>query len=377
MRLHLWLLAAAAIPGRVSDAQEIAPPLRALEAAARTDSLDPIAHYQLALGYLRERRHTEAETALRRAIGLDPKFAPARLGLAVVQDRHENYWRELKRQGGDSAVITELRSRNAELRRAFMLDPLVDIRVLGFADRRRMDLPPAIATGNYMGANFVMSTVERQLIGRRGRTIDSLSPGFLWMHGLVSAHAGVFGHAIVDLNASLRGLLRLEQADSVSPFPLPTNEVRYLLAAVHQRSGNRAQAIALYREVAEHDLGNWMAFVQLARLHEAGEEWSQAITARRSAINSNPEDPTLQLDLAASYLNGRFPARAESLLMDHEAVLATDPRLHYLLGRTRQVLGKRELALASLRRFLEIAPTRWEAAILDARNRIDSLTVAR
>ena len=374
MRVHA--IALTALLAANTLAAQNPPALDRLQATARTDSLDPQAHYQLGLGYLRDRQHDAADSAMRRAAQLDPRMAVARLGISVAQDRNRRYWDGLRRAGGDSAVTREKRNRDAELRRGFMLDPLVDIRVLAFADRERIDLPPDIASGNYAAASFYLQMLEGRLLAdrRAGGVRDSLPLWLLWSHGLAAAHAGQPIHSILDLSVLVRRMVAIEASgDSVRAFPLPTNDVRYVLAAVHLRTGNRTQALATFRQVAEQDIGHYMAQVQMARAHEAGQEWSQAIQSWRGAIAANPEDHTLQLDLAASLTNGRFHARAESVLVSYASELERDPRYYYVLGCVRQALNNKAGALEAFRRYLELAPARWSGGIADARRRMQEI----
>jgi tetratricopeptide (TPR) repeat protein len=305
-------------------------------------------------------------------IALNPRKGEAYLGLAVVQDQNKNFWHHVKDAGGDSAVAREHRDREADLRRGFLVDPLADIRILGYGDPHHYGLPPGLNTGNYRYAYNVANAVEGGL-RRRIHVRDSLPLGFLWWHGLLAAHANIYGDAIEDLALIIHRMQRIEENDSLHVVPLPINGIRYVLAAVQQRAGNRAQAIALYREVIENDVGNYMAQVQLAAVHEAGQEWSQAIEARRAAITANPDEPLLQLDLAATLFNARFTARAETALVNTGPVLRHDPRYLYLMGRVELALGKNDQARNAFTEFLTMAPSRWTDAIDDARKRLDNL----
>ena len=368
--IGLTLSLASARPAMTQDWRNLLPP-ESLEAHVRLDSLDPVARYELAISYLRRDRYNEAEAALRVAIRFDPRLAPAHLALAVVQDRNRDYWRNLRRQGGDSAVAREHRARREEARRAFLLDPLVDLSVLCFGNKDWYGMPDP---DHWAGYEPMYRDIDfiRTIALSRVQTVDSLPSGLLWMHGVLSAHTGRFQSAVQDISALLKRLLRLERADSLHPIPLPTNEVRYLLAAIQQNAGNSDDAIQLYRQVIENDVGNYMADVQLARVYEESQAWSQAVAARRAAIAANPDDPTLQIDLGASLIGARFPERAESVLVEAGLTLH-DPRLYYVLGRAQEAQHKREEARTSYETFLTMAPSRWAEAIADARRRVKQL----
>ncbi len=347
------------------------PVLDSLLARAARDSLDPASHYHAGLGLLRARRYDDAETAFRRAVALDPRHAPARLGIAVVQDRNRDHWRALRRRGGDSAVTRERGERDAEYRRAFLLDPFADPAPLFYANRHGApeDIPSELAA-----AYEALLNLEGLWFGHRNLpSSDSLPPGLLWLHGLVAAHTGHISHAIVDVNALLRVAQAHEQRDTIRTIPLRTNDFRYVLASLFVRMGDRTRAIILYREVLANDVGNFMANVRLAEVHAAGQEWSQAINARRAAVAANPDDPTLLVDLAGTLDDAGWHARAESILVDVGPTLPREPRLHYILGRARQAQSKNADARAAYETFLSLAPSRWTDEIADVRQRLAQL----
>jgi Tfp pilus assembly protein PilF len=80
LALVLGLVPAVASAQRV----RLMVPLVELERMAVRDSNDPVRHYDLALGYLLNRRPDEAERALQTALEIDPGNAAAHLALAYV-----------------------------------------------------------------------------------------------------------------------------------------------------------------------------------------------------------------------------------------------------------------------------------------------------
>jgi Tfp pilus assembly protein PilF len=346
--------------------------LDSLEARAARESLDAVAHYQVALGYLQRERFDRADSALRRALSLDPRYADAHLALAVAQDGNRRYWNQLQRRG-DSAVAAERLARASLMRRAFLLDPLVDIRVLAYADQRRGAAHPALremARQAQLGYGWLYLSLDRAMareLEHHGGLRDSVPPGLLWFHALAGARANQLPAAIQDMAALVRLSAAAQHGDSLQAFPLLTNEFRYILAALNQRAGRRTTAFALYREVLEQDVGNFMAYVQLARIHEEGEEWSQALQARRQAVAVNPEDPSLVRDLGMTLSKMQRYAEAESALVRARDLNPLDPVTHYELGLARLFLGNQSDGRASLATFLELAPSRLTAMIADAR----------
>ena len=348
-----------------------------LEAAVRTDSCDAAARYNLAIGYLSRNRFEQADSALLRAVALDPQFAVAYFALSLAQDRNERYWNQLRRQGGDSAVIREARRRVAFERKAFLIDPFVDVRLLGSVMRRgyvSLGVNSAIehlAEGDYIQAYQEFDRQLSYLMGTSSR--DSISASFLWLHSLAAAHTDHLAEATADVQSLLRKSLAHERDDSTHTEPLRTNEYRYMLATLHQRSGRTDQALALYQEVIANDIGNYMAHVQMARIYELQRDWDRALAERRAAAEVNPEDHTVLYDLGAAYTRAGRWADAEDPLARSRDMQPRYPRSWYALGVTRQQLGNSAGAREAFTGFLAIAPSRMSAQVNDARTRLAAL----
>lgn len=348
-----------------------------LEARARTDSCDAAAQYNVAVGYISRNRFDLADSALQRAVALDQQFALAYFALGLVQDRNDRYWSQLKRRGGDSAVARERERRDGMTRKAFLLDPFVDVRLMG-SMVRTAPYPNivilafnAFVEGNYAGAFNILDDAVQHYAERVN--IDSISGVVLWIHAIASAHTEHLPKAIADVESLLRTSLAREHSDSTQFTPLRTNEYRYMLAALRQRNGDHTTAQGLYRQVLENDIGNYMAHVQLARLHEAARDWPNAVRERRLATDVNPDDHTLVYDLGAALARAGQWNEAETALLRAEEMQPRYPRTWHALGVVEQQLGKREEARAALNRFLAIAPARFATQVADAQQRLAQL----
>ncbi len=352
-------------------------PVSELEARAQRDSCDAAALYNLAVGQLSQNRFDLADSTLQRAVALDPQFAVAYFAMALVQDRNDRFWDRLRRSGGDSAVVREARRRLAFERKAFLLDPFVDVRLMGSVWKRGWVSLGATSAfeqmiqGNYPRAYEEFDRVLRYVTDRNG--LDSISSGLLWLHALAAARTEHYPEAIADGEALLRQSLAHEHDDSTHTLPLRTNEYRYMLAALHQRAAHRNDAVRLYQEVVSNDLGNYMAHVQLARIYEAERNRPEAIRERQAALDANPEDHTLVYDLGATLARAGQWQQAEETLRQALQMQPRDARTSYTLGIVCQQLGKAEEARAAFTQFLALAPSRYSAQVNDARQRLAQL----
>ena len=361
-------------------AQRVQPraPLRELLARASRDTCDSRALYELAVGYSSARRYDEADSVLRRAIAIDPQLADGFVGVGLVQERNKRFWERVRHLGGSEAVRAEHERRSAMVRRAFLIDPFVDVRLLGLATRQRAYgayFRPALLAffdGDYQTSYRVTSTVFEGM-RRRVMTADSIPPDLLWMHALAAARTARHREAITDVETLIRITRSRETNDSLHRSPLHTNEYRYLLAGLYQKLRQNTRAIEQYRRVLADDIGNYMAHVQLARIYESERGWFDAVRERRLAAEVSPEDHTLLADLASTLILADRHAEAEEPLLRAHAMEPRYPRTQRLLGIVEQRLGKRDAARAALERYLAIAPASESDAILDARRRLAEL----
>jgi len=206
---------------------------------------------------------------------------------------------------------------------------------------------------------------------RLGEEVDSSRvPDFvLWFRGLAAAHLNDFPTAIRDFQ-SLHA--RGEEAGTgvLSTDPVV---VTYVLAWLEHRTGRLDEAQRLYQQTLTRDLGMWMAHVQLARLHEERLEWIDAIRERRLAIDADPDDPSLVLDLGITlYRAGRFE-EAAPVLTQARAGLPRNFRVPYFEGYVARELQRGDQAREAFQRFLALVPSRYTGEIAEVRGRLHEL----
>src|SRR5512134_3233630 len=154
---------------------------------------------------------------------------------------------------------------------------------------------------------------------------------------------------------------------------LRANDYRYALALLRQRAGHVERSVELFRQVLTEDLGMYMAHVRLADIHETASDWPNALRERRLALEGNPDDPTLLLELGLTLGKaGQFPA-ADSVLVEAARAAPRDSRVPYYRGVVAVAAKDPARAREALTRFLALAPSRYTRQIEDARRRLDAL----
>lgn len=337
------------------------PSLPELETSAVRDSLDPDAQFRLALGYAHKKRWDDEGRALRGAIAINPRYTPAYVALAFLPfQRRPALAREVQKRKVPPTWRDSLVQTGRLLHQAFLIDPLAELE------------PPDIDVQREGAALAYMNLALALRFG--GRPLDSLPSWVLWYRGLTAGRVGRYASAIQDLEALLRRGEAIE-SDSVTPFPVSTNEYRYLLAVLCDRAGRRAEALSYYQETLAGDLGNYMAHARLARLYVGEQLWTEAVTEGERAVAANPDDGSTVRELGQILLAaGRLP-EAEAAVREAREQNPRDLGTEYVLGVILVRSGRTAEARVALERFLALAPpTLYGPQIDDARQRLSALS---
>jgi tetratricopeptide (TPR) repeat protein len=364
-----------------------------LEAEVAADSLDPGAHYRLSLAYWRAKRYDDEARALRRAIAIDPRYAPAYLSLSYqVYDRRPRLWNEERRRRVPEAWRQPLEESYRLRRQAFLIDPMVDFRVVGTeAPSEEMLVIPDYGEATtdyllYVGvvafdlARYELSYAALDKYLERamsGKPRDSIPSFILWHRGLAAAHERIYNVAIDDFRTLLGRAVSEETKDSLIYVPLSTNEYRYILAVLHQHAGKVADAVNLFKETLANDLGLYMAHVRLAQVYRGFKVWNDAIAEARRAVETNPDDPTAVRELGEILAEAGKLDEAEQVLRDAQARNPLDAHTYLALGDVQRRLTRPAEARASLERFVALAPRRLAPQIAEARRMLAELPPAQ
>lgn len=360
-----------------------------LEQRVKRDSNDAAAHYNVALGYWNARRFDDVERELRTAIVLEPRFAPAHLALAYLPfGRRPKLWDDIYKRNRADSIRQIMTASNQQERMAFLIDPLVNLAIIG-ATRPGKDVRwdmfedghdlydiyfqgyDDIEQGRYDDAFFNFNRLLE--MWRRGSNGTPPQEWIWWRAMAASRIPAKYDIAIEGFRQVLQSSEGMERSDTVYQVPLKTNEIRYLIATVYQRSGHIREAVSGYREVLQNDIGMYMAHVQLADLFESERRYDEAIEERRQAAAVNPDDPSLLLDLGITLGKaGLFPEAVQSLT---EAYTANprDSRTVFWLGLAELQLNHRDRARDHFTHFVSMAPTRLASQVAMARQRLSEL----
>ena len=366
------------------------PPIEELEAKARQDSLDPEAHFRLAAGYYRVKRWADEERELRTTIAIDPRYAPAYLWLGDLPfDRRPKLWKE-ERAGKVPAELQPVVEESYRLwRQAFFIDPMVDFRVQGTSapPEDMITIPdygeattnflPLLGLGAFGVTRYELAYNALDMWAQRAfvnKPVDSI-PDYLFLYrGLSAGHLRAYNKAVADIQILYNRSLQAERTDSLLPFPMRTNDYRYLLAVLNQLWGKQWPAVQLYEDALAADLGLYMAHVRQAQIYRSLKMWDKAIGEARRAIETNPNDASLVRELGVLLEDAGRTEEAATTLAQAAAANPRDPATVYHLGVVQHKLARAEQAREALTRFVAMAPAaRYEHELSDAKQRLGAL----
>ena len=369
------------------DAQGLQPSkdIPRLESQVRRDSNDAQLHYQLGVAYWSRKRYDDAERSFRTAITIERRFAAAYLALSYLPfARRKQLFKEVEKGKVPPEWREPLVEADRQRRLAFLINPLVDLQIIGAVVPTQdalvvghqvfMFTDPfgAFVRGNYRSAFFNFDSWVTRREQEKGR--DSVPSGLLWFRGLSAGHIGEHQVAIGDFETLLTRGVQAETASiHKGPIPLMTNDYRYILALLNYRANRYSQALALYEQALGNDVGLFMAHVQMGKIYEERQQWPEAIEHFRGAVATNPDDPTLLLDLGIVLREAGQLAESEATLRDAWRANPRDSRVPYHLGLTLEGAGRTTDAREAFSRFLELAPSRYERQRTDVQQRLSAL----
>lgn len=366
-------------------------PLDTLIARASRDSNDAPAHYELALGYWNAKKYDDAEKQLRETIAIEPRTAVAYLALSYLPwARRPGLFKEVYKGSVPADWTAPVEEAFRNRRRAFLLDPLVDLKPLGLAvpprdailiGRNASPLYAALVVGyeNFWDGRYdqAYTSLNEVIAGLTPEQRKEYLPDwFIWYHGLAAAHVLQYGVAVADFQTLVDHAAARVSSDSVSTSTIPladVNEFKYELAVMLDNGGRTADAVRLFQESLSNDLSLYVAHSRLAGIYDDQHKSGMALEERRRAVTANPDDPSLLFDLGEALArNGNLP-EAQAVLRQARQANPRSARAVYVLGGVALRLENKAEARECYTRFLEIAPSRFSAQIAEVKKELESL----
>jgi tetratricopeptide (TPR) repeat protein len=363
-----------------------------LEQRVKLDSSDAAAHYNVALGYWNAKRFTEVERELQTALEIEPRFAPAHLALAYLPfARRPKLWEDIYKRNRPDSINQLIQQWRQHESAALLIDPLVNLAIIG-ATRPSKDVRwdmyegareyydifyqgyDDVEQGRYEDAYYNFNRLLDQYREEISRDPKRAPEEWIWWRALAASRVPAkYDVAVVDFQELLARSTGREMSDTLYHVPLNTNQLRYFIASLYQRSGKLVEAVSLYREALTNDIGLYIAYVKLADLFESQRRYEEALVERQRAINANPDDPSLLLDLGVTLGKSGDFAKAIEVLDQASEAGPRDPRTAFWLGLAHMQVNNRDAAKTHFSRFVAMAPSRMTQQITLARQKLAEL----
>jgi tetratricopeptide (TPR) repeat protein len=389
------LLAGVLVAPAAAQRPPAEPPIDSLLGWARRDSLDARAAFDLGMGYWSRGKHDQADTAFRRALVLSPHYAQPRLALALLPfGRGDRYLTDLEHRVSPDSMLGLIRASARFYREAYVLDPLVDPRILRYlgvdalVPRRNafevanglvfsMGVPwwesrakrgvRHLVEGRYEEAFTTLDEVLHSRQMQQGAVLPDL---FIWYYGLAAAHATHYDRAAAAFRELAQRAHRRQSNDPEWVIPSAKADYLFLYAAMSEQSGSLGVAILAFEESLTADLGMYQAHARLADIHETRGDIDKAVTERERAVDTSPETGKLRLDLGVTLLQAGRGEAAESTFVVAAQMLPYDAGAQQFLATVALQNGHAAVARPALERFVLVAPARYAEQVAEARRRL-------
>jgi tetratricopeptide (TPR) repeat protein len=306
--------------GRVNEA------LDAYEHAAKLDPQSAQIRAEVAALYARQNRPTDAVTAAKAALKLDPDDSEAHWVLGTV------YAALIDARAEEEATGTTARTRRRR----------------GGAAPTAPTAPGAAGSDSAGSAGATAAAGDEPTIDDAIQHLEKARPERLYDNGL---------HLTL-------GRLYLEKQDwakaaSVTSYVFEregTMDSAYLLAQSYDGANEREKAIGVLEEALGSDPEYPRAFAYLADLYVRERQFDKAADAFGRAAAASPEPIEFQLRQAAALVSaGQTPA-AKDLLAKVAQSNPTEPRALYLLSEAQRGVQDLSGAEATAHKLIEAAP---------------------
>ncbi|MBW8771794.1 MAG: tetratricopeptide repeat protein [Gemmatimonadetes bacterium] len=389
-------LLAGCLAGRAAaQAAPQEPPVDSLLAWARRDSLDARAFFDLGMGYWSKNKFDQADTAFRRALFLAPHYAQPHLALALLPfGRGDRYLTDLSHKVTEDSLLGLFRASAQHYRQAYLLDPLVDPRILRYLGvdelvprSNRLEIANGVIFS--MGVPWwegrtkrgvralvegrpeeAFTTLDEVLHSRQMSQGAILPDLFIWYYGLAAMHASHYDRAAAAFRELAQRANRRQNDEPDRVIPSARADYLFLYAATSEQSGNLGVAIPAFEEAPAADFGLYQAHVRLADIRETRGELDLALAERQRAIDTSPETGKLYLDLGVTLMQAGRAAPAESAFVAAAHLLPYDAGAQQFLAQLAAQNGHPDVARAALERFVVVAPARYSEMVADARRRL-------
>jgi predicted Zn finger-like uncharacterized protein len=324
----------------------------ALNDALDIDPNDVRTHFRMAQLYRKLGSAADAEQALGEVLSRNPSYpgVDVERGLLLeskgqMADALASYERALKATPNDANAKLRAGAASIALREYEKAEPLLVDAVA--------ELPTSAEANYFMGELYRLTerAIDAVTYLRKAAEIEDAN-------ALYHLRLGMAFMALHDMTRAAAEIERARLLDpSLAEAPLRAGEIKL-------RTGSAKDAIALFDEALQRDPKLAEAYGMIGEACEELADFGQALSYYRRAVSELPEDANLNFKLGVTALQVTGPRSAGGPLSKAIALAEAPgtkpppwlPEAYYRFGVLQQTEGQRAAAIATYKRYLEVAP---------------------
>ncbi len=361
--ISTWFLQCANSPGI-----EIAESIEELQQRVFADSNDPIAYYNLSLGYISKKKYESAQAALDQALTIDPGFAEAHFAkycVSYLQNRDKYDRQSDDKRMRDTSIL--VKTIDGHLTKAQLNNPFFDWRIATILLKSRPSSnDPEVQAFIDAYYEYIVSGFRMFTLGQYAESVDKLSqtleiiPNYTqayMVRGYANAQLGRYDSAIVDFERVIEKLDDYNK-NRLLPVYINTAEIKYVEACAYVLKKDYQKAEQIFKAVLLEDFSFYMAHIQMSRMFMKLGMHKQALSEAEAAVMIRPEDPLLHYDKAIVLTALKD---YEAALIEYDEVIKLNPRnckAYYNAAILLDRIGKHDEAKPYYQKFIDMSSIR-------------------
>ncbi|GHV81262.1 hypothetical protein AGMMS49944_30530 [Spirochaetia bacterium] len=286
----------------------------------------------------------EALTAFRRAVGIKPDYAPAHREIGRIlfskgdfRGAVNAFTTALRYTPGGSASLREMGAAQMALR---------DFTAAETSFAKALQVSPGDDQTNYNMAVLMLSRNKgAEAFPYAKQAADSVPANAVYVYTLGLAH-----EAAGDVDAAAAAYNRAITLDAAYIRP------RINLGSLYLSNGRAEEALNLLTAAYNQQPGSFEVNNNLGAAYARLEQWGRSVEHYGKALQSEPDNPTVRMNLARALVGSGDLAKARDAYLECLKLDAANWDARLELGKTYVSLGERDSAKRSLEELVSRNP---------------------
>ncbi len=351
-----------------------------LETALQEDPNDPIAYYNMGLGYTAKNQYENALEYFRKALELEPHFSDAYFAIYCVEFAKDKklYKKAFEDEEHDPETQKKINEVRSYLDYAIVYNPFFDWKLSTILLERR---PYSDNPFTQMLIDRVYDGFVQFRLGNYEKAVEKFdyliekTPEFrsaYLFRGIAQAQLQKYEEAIKDFQFLINKLEEYNK-EKVIPIYLNPAELYYLIGFAYLNQENLYNAEKTFKKVITENMGFYMAHFQLSNIYKKRGDYAEALKELDATIIAKPDDPIFHFSKGVCLNTMDRDWEALQEYMKAISINPNYPKSYYTLAIVSESIKNNEKALENYQKFIDKAPKSLSSFIERAQIKIDSL----